>query len=349
LLVREPVGVVAAIIPWNAPIITIADKIAPALLAGCCIVLKASPEAPGVPYIMAEIAQAAGLPAGVLNVVAADRTASESLVRNPGVDMISFTGSTAVGRRIASLCSERIARCALELGGKSAAVILDDYDVEAAADAIVGPACFLSGQVCASLTRIVVSRTRHDQMVDALSARFTAVRIGNPFDPDTQIGPVVSRRQRDRIEQLIAKGLEEGAKVAVGGGRPRHLDRGFFIEPTVFAHVDNHSTVARQEFFGPILSVIPADDEAHAIEIANDTIYGLNNSVFTNDVDRAYAVGRQLRSGMVGHNAFRADLSIAFGGFKQSGIGREGGVEGLLPYLESKTLILEDTPSHRRS
>lgn len=344
LLVREPVGVVAAIIPWNAPIITIAYKIAPALLAGCTVILKASPEAPSTAYIMAEIAESVGLPAGVLNVVTADRDVSELLVRSPDVDKVSFTGSTAAGRRIASICGERIARCTLELGGKSAGVILDDYDIETAAQAIVGPACFLSGQVCASLTRIVVSRKRHDQLVEALSANFSAIRVGDPFDPETQLGPVAMRRQRDRIEQLIAKGKEEGATLASGGGRPAHLDRGFFIEPTVFANVDNHSTIAREEFFGPVLSVIPADDEAHAIEIANDTIYGLNNSVFTNDPDRAYAVARKLRSGMVGHNVFRADLSIAFGGFKQSGIGREGGVEGLLPYLEAKTVILEGRP-----
>jgi aldehyde dehydrogenase (NAD+) len=348
LLTREPVGVVAAIIPWNAPIITIADKVAPALLAGCCIVLKASPEAPGVAYIMAEVAARAGLPAGVLNVVTADRGASEALVRNPGVDMVSFTGSTAVGKRIAGICSERVARYALELGGKSAAVILDDFDIEAAADSLVGPACFLSGQVCASLTRIIVSRRRHDQMVDALSAKFGAIKVGDPFDPAAQIGPVATRRQRDRIEQLIAKGVEEGAKLAAGGKRPAHLSRGYFVEPTVFGNVDNHSTVAREEFFGPVLSVIPANDEDHAIELANDTIYGLNNSVFTNDADRAYRVARRLRSGMVGHNVFRADLSIAFGGFKQSGVGREGGVEGLLPYLESKTIILEAIPSHHR-
>jgi aldehyde dehydrogenase (NAD+) len=346
LLTREPVGVVAAIIPWNAPVITIADKIAPALLAGCCIVLKASPEAPGVAYIMAEVAARAGLPAGVLNVVTADRAASEALVRNPGVDMVSFTGSTAVGKRIAAICTERVARYALELGGKSAAVILDDYDIETAADSLVGPACFLSGQVCASLTRIIVSRQRHDQMVDALSAKFGAIKVGDPFDPAAQIGPVAMRRQRDRIEQLIAKGVEEGARLAVGGKRPAHLSRGYFIEPTVFGNVDNYSTVAREEFFGPVLSVIPADDEDHAIELANDTIYGLNNSVFTHDADRAYRVARRLRSGMVGHNVFRADLSIAFGGFKQSGVGREGGVEGLLPYLESKTIILEAIPSH---
>jgi aldehyde dehydrogenase (NAD+) len=346
LLTREPVGVVAAIIPWNAPIITIADKIAPALLAGCTVVLKASPEAPGTAYIIAEVAAQAGLPPGVLNVVTADRNASEALVQNQDVDMVSFTGSTAVGKRIASICSDRVARYALELGGKSAAVILDDYDVEAAANAIVGPACFLSGQVCASLTRIIVNRDRHDQMVEALSAKFGAVKVGDPFDSQTQIGPVAMRRQRDRIEKLVAQGVAEGATLATGGKRPPHLDRGFYVAPTVFGNVDNRSTIAKEEFFGPVLCVIAARDEEHAIELANDTIYGLNNSVFTNDVNRAYRVARRLRSGMVGHNQFRADLSIAFGGFKQSGVGREGGVEGLLPYLESKTIILEAIPSH---
>jgi aldehyde dehydrogenase (NAD+) len=346
LLVREPVGVVAAIIPWNHPIMLIANKIAPALLAGCTVIIKASPEAPGMAYIMAEVAAAVGLPPGVLNVLTADRAVSELLVRHPDVDKISFTGSTVAGRRIASLCGERIARCTLELGGKSAAVILDDYDIDTAARSIAGPASWLSGQVCSSLTRIVVTRKRHNQLVEALSAGFGTMQAGDPFDPASQLGPVAMRRQRDRIEQLIAKGKDEGATLAAGGGRPANLNKGFFIEPTVFGNVDNRSTIAREEIFGPVLSVIPADSEAHAIEIANDTIYGLNNSVFTNDTDRAYRVARQLKSGTVGHNVFRTDFSIAFGGFKQSGIGREGSTEGLLPYLETKTVILEGTPSH---
>ena len=346
LLVREPVGVVAAIIPWNAPINLIANKLAPALIAGCTVIIKASPEAPSSAYIMAEIAEAVGLPPGVINVVTADRAASESLVRHPGIDKVSFTGSTAAGRRIAAICGDRIARYTLELGGKSAAVILDDYDVEVAAAALVGPACLMSGQVCSSLTRIVVSRDRHDAMVDALSAQFGAVTVGDPFDAQVQLGPIAMQRQRDRIEELIAAGKREGATLASGGGRPSHLNQGFFIEPTVFGNVDNNSILAREEIFGPVVSVIAATDEAQAIEIANDTIYGLNNSVFTNDPDRAYHVARQLRSGTVGHNNFRTDFGIAFGGFKQSGIGREGGTEGLLPYLESKTVILEGQPSH---
>ena len=346
LLVREPVGVVAVIIPWNAPIVLMAYKIAPALLAGCTIILKSSPEAPGMAYVMAEIAEAVGLPPGVLNVVTADREISERLVTSPLVDKVSFTGSTAAGRRIASLCGERIARYTLELGGKSAALILDDYDLEAAAKSIVGPACANAGQACSSLTRIIVGRDRHDHLVEALAAQFGAIRVGDPFDPASQMGPVAIRRQRDRIERLIAAGQDEGATLATGGRRPPHLNRGFFIEPTVFGNVDNRSTLAREEIFGPVVSVIAADSEEHAIDIANDTIYGLNNSVFTNDATRAYDVARQLRSGTVGHNVWRSDFSIAFGGFKQSGIGREGGTEGLMPYLETKAIILEGTPAH---
>jgi betaine-aldehyde dehydrogenase len=349
LLIREPVGVVGAIIPWNGPIIMIAYKVAPALLAGCTVVVKASPEAPGAAYVMAEIAEAVGLPRGVLNVITANRAASEALVRHTGVDKITFTGSSATGKRIAMLCGERIARYTLELGGKSAAVILDDYDIETAARAIAGPACALTGQICSSLTRIVVSRRRHDKLVDALSAAFGAVRVGDPFDAASDMGPVAMRRQRDRIEQIVAQGRAEGATLAAGGGRPAHLKRGFYFEPTVFGNVDNHSTLAREEIFGPVLSVIAADNEEHAISIANDTVYGLNNSVFTHDVARAYRVARQLRSGTVGHNVFRSDFGIAFGGFKQSGIGREGGTEGLLPFLESKTVILEAEPQQSGS
>lgn len=346
LLVREPVGVVAAVIPWNGPIMLIAYKLAPALLAGCTVIIKTSPEAPGLGYVMAEIAEAAGLPPGVINMITADRAVSELLIRHPGVDKVSFTGSTAAGRRIASICGERIARYTLELGGKSAALILDDYDIEQAADAITAPACAMTGQICSSLTRIVVTRKRHDRLVEALSTKFGAVRVGDPFDPRSEMGPIAMRRQRDRIEQLIAKGKAEGATLAAGGGRPAHLNKGFYIEPTIFGNVDNHSTLAQEEIFGPVLSVIPAEDEASAIAIANDTIYGLNNSVFTNDADRAYAVSRKLRSGTVGQNVWRTDFSVAFGGFKQSGIGREGGIEGLLPYLETKAVILDAVPSH---
>jgi aldehyde dehydrogenase (NAD+) len=269
---------------------------------------------------------------------------SELLVRDPRVDKITFTGSTAAGRRIASLCGERIARCTLELGGKSAAVVLDDMDIAEAASTLARSECMLAGQVCSSLTRIVVSRPRHDELVDALAAVFSSVQVGDPFDSATQMGPLVSSRQRDRVEGYIAKGREEGAVLVTGGGRPKGLDRGYYVEPTVFAHVDNSSVIAQEEIFGPVLSVIAADDEDHAVAIANDTIYGLNASVFTKDVERARQVARRLRSGTVGHNAFRTDFAIAFGGFKQSGIGREGGTEGLLPFLETKTVVLEGVP-----
>jgi aldehyde dehydrogenase (NAD+) len=345
LLVREPVGVVAAIIPWNAPHQLMSQKVAPALIAGCAVIIKASPEAPAAPYLLAEICEEIGLPDGVVNVLTADREVSELLVRNPGVDKVSFTGSTAAGRKIASICGDRIARCTLELGGKSPALILDDYDVGKAAAAIARFAPLMTGQVCSSLTRIIVSEQRHDDLVDALAATFGKIKVGSSFDPESQMGPLAMERQRDRVESLIAQGKAEGARLATGGGRPAHLNRGYFIEPTVFANVDNSSTIAREEIFGPVLSVIPAANEAQAIAIANDTIYGLNSSVFTNDPERAYAVGRQLRAGTVGHNSFKSDFTIAFGGFKQSGLGREGGIEGLHPYLEAKTMIFESAPA----
>ncbi len=345
LLVREPVGVVGAIIAWNHPMSLIGKKLAPALLAGCTVILKASPEAPGETLVMAEIAEEIGLPPGVVNCITADREISEQMVRDDRVDKISFTGSTAAGRRIASLCGERIARYTLELGGKSAAVVLDDYDLGAVAKNLAQNVRIMTGQVCASLTRVIVSEHRHDELVDALSEALSRIRIGDPWEMSTEMGPLATRRQRDRVEEMIAKGRQQGARLATGGGRPAGLDRGFFIEPTVFANVDNHSSIAREEVFGPVLSVIPAQDERAAVEIANDSIYGLNASVFTNDADRALAVARRLRSGTVGHNGFRNDITIGFGGFKQSGIGREGGTEGLLAYLEPKTIILDSEPA----
>ena len=346
LLVREPVGVVAAIIPWNGPMSLIAYKVAPALIAGCTVVIKAAPEAPGHALMMAEIAEVAGLPPGVINVLTADRAASESLVQNPGIDKVAFTGSSAAGKRIASIMAGRIGRYTLELGGKSAAIVLEDYDVQKAADALGGAICMLTGQVCAALTRVIVPRDRHDEMVDALAARFARVVVGDPFDPASDMGPLAMRRQRDRVEHFIGLGRDAGYRIAAGGKRPAHLDRGFYLEPTVFANVDNQAAIAREEIFGPVLAVIPADSEAHAIEIANDSPYGLNGAVFTNDVDRAYAAARQIRSGTVGHNGLKTDFGIAFGGFKESGVGREGGVEGLKPYLELKTVLLDSMPSH---
>jgi aldehyde dehydrogenase (NAD+) len=344
LLVREPVGVVGAIIPWNGPMGLISNKVAPALLAGCTVILKNSPEAPGEGYLLAEAAEAVGLPAGVVNVVTADREVSELLVRDPRVDKITFTGSTAAGRRIASICGERIARCTLELGGKSAAVILDDADIEETARTLSAAECRLSGQVCSSLTRIVVPRARHDALLEALASTFSQVRVGDPFDERSQMGPLAAERQRTRVEGYIAKGIEDGAILATGGGRPKELERGWYVEPTVFGNVDNHSVIAQEEIFGPVLSVIPAADEDDAIRIANDTIYGLNASVFTNDINRARQVAGRLRSGTVGHNAHRTDFGVSFGGYKQSGIGREGIHEGLQYFLETKFMVLEGRP-----
>jgi acyl-CoA reductase-like NAD-dependent aldehyde dehydrogenase len=345
MLAREPVGVVGAIIPWNGPLNIIVNKIPAALMVGCTIVVKASPEAPGEAYMFAEMAERIGLPPGVINVVTADRAASESLVTDRRVDKISFTGSTATGRRIGALCGERIARCTLELGGKSAAVILDDADFGAAAEHLADAAALLAGQSCAALTRMIVPRNRHDEFVEALANRFSQLKVGDPFDPETQMGPVSNRRLRDRVLDYIAKGVSEGATLVTGGGRPSHLDRGWYIEPTVFANVDNSSTIAQEEIFGPVLSVIAADDERQAIDLANATDFGLNNAVFTPDIERARRVAGQLRSGTVGHNELRVDLGVGFGGYNQSGIGREGGLEGPLEFLETKTLLLDSRPS----
>ena len=234
LLVREPVGVVGAIIPWNSPMRLIAYKVAPALIAGCTVVLKSSPEAPAEAYVLAEVAESVGLPPGVLNVVTADRQASEQLVRDPRVDKITFTGSTAAGRQIGAICAERVARCTLELGGKSAAVVLDDVDIAKTARALSRQECILSGQACSSLTRVIVTNKRHDEMVDALADEFARVVVGDPFAAESQMGPLVSERQRAQVEHYIAKGKADGAILAAGGGRPRHLDRGYYIEPTVF-------------------------------------------------------------------------------------------------------------------
>ncbi|WP_038211098.1 aldehyde dehydrogenase [Xenophilus azovorans] len=344
LLVREPVGVVAAIVPWNAPLPLLCFKVAPALIAGCTVIVKASPEAPGEALLFAEAVREAGLPEGVVNIITADREVSELLVRNPAVDKVTFTGSTAAGKKIAGILTDRVARVSLELGGKNAAVILDDYDLTAAAQTLSATALYLSGQACGALTRVIVERSRHHALVEALSGVFSALKVGDQFDPDTQVGPLATARQRQRVEGYIAKGKAEGAVLAAGGGRPRHLERGFFVEPTVFGNVDNSMVIAREEIFGPVICVIPSDSDADSIRIANDSDFGLNATVYTNDFDRAYQVARQIRSGTVGHNAMRGDFAIGWGGFKQSGIGREGSIPGLQPFLESKTIILDGEP-----
>ena len=344
MIVGEPVGVVGAIIPWNVPMHLATWKLAPALLAGCTVIIKASPEAPSAAYIIAEIADQIGLPPGVINVLTADRIASEALVSDHRVDKITFTGSTAVGKRIGGIMAERVGRYTLELGGKSAAIILEDADIGGAADSLAAGTCFVSGQICAALTRVIVPRHRHDAMLEALAESFSRIVVGNPFDASVQMGPLASRRQRDRVEGYFQIGKEEGATLAFGGERPKNLDRGWFVEPTVFGNVDNASRIAQEEIFGPVISVVPAANENDAIRIANDSPFGLNASVFTHDVNRAREVSRQLRAGTVGQNGNRADFGIGFGGFKQSGIGREGGIAGLLPYLENKTVVLDERP-----
>lgn len=342
-LVREAVGVVGAIVPWNSPGPLTTYKCAPALLAGCTIVLKTPPEAPCCGYLFAEICEEVGLPPGVVNVAPARREGTKALVADPRVDKITFTGSTEVGRDIASTLGQRIGRYTLELGGKSPAVVLDDYDIAAAAQTIGSGVGMLTGQVCHSLTRIIVPRRRHDEMVDALSSVFAGMRVGDPFDPKSDVGPLASERQRASVEGYIALGSSEGAKLAFGGRRPKDLNRGYYLEPTLFAGVDNSWRIAQEEIFGPVLSVIPASDENDAIRIANDSIFGLNASIFTNDRERFSALAPRIRSGTVGQNASRTDVTIAFGGYKQSGVGREGGVEGLLPYLETK-VVVQDQP-----
>lgn len=340
LVVREPVGVVGAIVPWNASFILSLVKLVPALLAGCTLVLKASPEAPIGPLMIADKVHSLGLPPGVFNLVTADREASERLVRHPDVDKITFTGSTAAGRRIAAICGERMARCTLELGGKSAALVMDDYDVETAATTLTNSMAYLTNQVCAALSRVVVTDRNHDRLVAALEQRFTALRVGDPYDTASQMGPLAMARQHDRVRDYIAVGRQE-ADLVTGGGRPAGLNRGYYVEPTLFAGVDPDARIAQEEIFGPVVAVIRARDEEDAIRIANHSSYGLDGTVFTGDREKAYRVARRIRTGTVGHNLHRVDYGVSFGGFKQSGIGREGGLDGLKSFTETKAIMLE--------
>jgi aldehyde dehydrogenase (NAD+) len=344
IVAQEPVGVVAAISPWNAPYGIMLNKVAYALAAGCTVVMKPSPETPLEAYIIAEAAEAAGVPPGALNLVCAQREASEHLVRNPGVDKVSFTGSTAAGKRIAGICAERIARCTLELGGKSAAIVRDDFPIEAAAQLLTGTITLMSGQVCAMLSRALVSRKRHDELAQAIARRMKEVVVGHSDDPATQLGPLAMKRQLERVEAYIEEG-RHNAELKTGGNRPPQMKRGYFIEPTLFAHVRNETRIAREEIFGPVLCLIPFEDEDDAIRIANDSNYGLNGSVLTQDADAAYRIARRIRSGAVGQNGLRMDFGLPYGGFKQSGIGREGGAEGFAAYLETKTILLDAPPS----
>ncbi|HSG33902.1 MAG TPA: aldehyde dehydrogenase [Sphingomonadaceae bacterium] len=344
IVAREPVGVVAGIAPWNAPFGIMANKVFYSLVAGCTIVMKPSPETPLEAYIIAEAAEAAGIPPGVVNLVPGEREAADHLVNNPGVDKVSFTGSTLAGKRIAEVCGSRIARCSLELGGKSAAIVRDDFPIEAAANILGNTITILSGQVCAMLSRAIVTRDRHDELAEAIKGVMEGIRIGNSDDPATQLGPLAMKRQLERVEMYIEEG-RKSADLVTGGQRPAHMNKGYFMEPTLFANVDNTSRIAQEEIFGPVLCLIPAEDEEDAIRIANESNYGLNGAVFTSDPQVAYDIARRVRTGVVGQNGMKMEWSAPFGGFKQSGIGREGGEEGLWPYLETKAILLDEAPA----
>ena len=333
---REPVGVAAAIVPWNVPLFVTMLKLGPAMAAGATVVVKPSPETPLDSYLLAECITEAGVPEGVINFVQAGREVGEYLVTHPDIDKVAFTGSTAVGRRIGALCGERLRRFTLELGGKSAAIILDDADVATAIPGLIPAAMMNNGQACVAQTRILASRGRYNEVVDALVEEVGKLKLGDQMDPETQVGPLVAKRQQDRVLGYIDKGTQEGAKVAIGGGKGR--DKGWFIEPTVFTGVDNKMTIAQEEIFGPVVAVIPYDDVDDAVRIANDSEYGLSGTVWSADTDRATEIAKLIRTGTISINGFTLDFSCPFGGFKSSGMGRELGPEGLEAYLESKTI-----------
>ena len=340
LVRKEAVGVCAGIVPWNVPLFITMLKFAPALASGSTMVLKPAPETPIDALVLAQLVEEAGIPAGVFNVVPADREAGEALVRHPGVDKVSFTGSTAAGRKIGAICGEQLKRCTLELGGKSAAVILDDADLATAIPELLSSTMMNNGQACVAQTRILASAARYDEIVEAVTEATRALKVGDPTDMETAVGPLVASRQRDRVEGYLKLGVEEGARITTGGGRPAGFDTGWYVEPTVFADVDNSMRIAQEEIFGPVASVIRYTDEADAIRIANDSDYGLSGTVWTGDLDRGLNVARKVRTGTYTVNGFAMEWSAPFGGFKNSGVGRELGPEGLSAYLEAKTINL---------
>ncbi|MCW2785376.1 MAG: Aldehyde dehydrogenase [Marmoricola sp.] len=343
LVAREPVGVVGAITPWNGPLSSPSLKITPALAAGCSVVLKPPAQTPLTAYAFADAFMEAGLPPGVLSIVPADRDAGQRLVDHPDVDKLAFTGSTTVGKMIMRSAADRIARVTLELGGKSAAIVLDDADPEHVVRTILPMALTVNGQLCIAQTRVLVPRARQVEYIDALADAMRAQKIGNPMAPETMIGPLVSAAQHRRVTDYVELARQEGARVVTGGERltlPPELANGWYVPPTLLADVDNSMRIAQEEIFGPVIAVIPYDTEGDAIAIANDSPYGLSGSVWSADEDRALAVARRIRTGMVSLNGRPQAYGTPFGGYKQSGIGREMGPEGYQAYLETKSIAL---------
>jgi aldehyde dehydrogenase (NAD+) len=341
LVAKEPVGVVAAITPWNVPLFLAAAKLAPALLSGSTVVFKPAPETPLDANLFAEILETAGLPKGVLSVVPAGREVGEHLVNHPDINKVSFTGSSLAGKKIGAACGANLKRFSLELGGKSAAILLDDVNLAEALPLMMPNAIMNNGEACISLTRILAPRHRYQEVTEALADQMRNMKVGDALDPATEVGPLVAERQRDRVENYIKIGQDEGAKIALGGGRPDGLDKGWFVEPTLFVDVDNSMRIAQEEIFGPVLSVIPYDSDDDAVSIANDSDYGLCGGVFTADNDRGLGVARRVRTGTYMVNSSTPiDFSSPFGGYKESGMGREFGEDGLELFLEKKTINL---------
>lgn len=339
---RAPVGVVAGVIPWNVPLYITAMKLGPALASGSTIVLKPSPETSLDAYLLADAIMEAGIPEGVINIVAAGREVSEYLVSHPQIDKVSFTGSTAVGRRIASICGEQIKRCTLELGGKSAAIVLDDVNLDdALLEQLLMSGLMNNGQACGAQTRILIPRARYSEIVEAIGDGMSKMIVGDPNEESSQIGPLVAERQRSRVLGYIESGKSEGARVVTGGGRPADLEKGWYVSPTLFADANNQMKIAREEIFGPVLTAIPYDTEAEAVAIANDSDYGLCGSVWTSDFEHGAEVAAQVRTGVMAINTMAIlDFNAPFGGFKNSGLGRELGPEGLDAYTELQSIIL---------
>jgi aldehyde dehydrogenase (NAD+) len=338
---REPFGVAALITPYNAPFFLAAMKLGPALAAGCTTVLKPSPYTPLSAFVMAEIVEEAGLPPGVVNVITGPPEVGERLTTDPRIDLVSFTGSDAVGRSIAAQAAGTLKKVVLELGGKSANIVCDDADLARVVPDVLMNFTINSGQGCSMLTRTLVHRSRHDELVAALKGALDFVNVGDPVDPAVTMGPLISAAQRAKVEGLIQGALDEGAQLVHGGGRPAHLERGFFVEPTVFTGVDNAMTIAQREVFGPVAVIIPFEDDDDAVRIANESDYGLAGGVWANDPGRAYGIAQRVRAGTVfvngGTPAFTAHAP--FGGYKQSGLGREWGRWGLEEFLQTKSVL----------